>query len=51
MSLRRSSDKIVTRRRKKMIEKNFEEAFTPEWVSNNITDQANELVVLRKIIP
>ncbi|QTA93067.1 hypothetical protein [Desulfonema magnum] len=34
-----------------MIEKNFEEAFTPEWVSNNITDQANELVVLKKIIP
>ncbi|OQY58863.1 MAG: hypothetical protein B6245_09720, partial [Desulfobacteraceae bacterium 4572_88] len=29
----------------------FEEAFSPEWVEKNITDQANELVVLRRIIP
>jgi len=34
-----------------MIEKKSEEAFTPEWVTDNITDQANELVVLREIIP
>jgi hypothetical protein len=34
-----------------MIEKKSEEALTPEWVRNNIADQANEIVVLRKIIP
>ena len=34
-----------------MIEKKSEEAFTPEWVTDNIADQANELVVLREIIP
>lgn len=34
-----------------MIENKFKEAFTPEWVEANITDSANELVVLRKIIP
>ena len=34
-----------------MIENKFDEAFTPEWVEANITDPANELVVLRKIIP
>ncbi|QTA89861.1 transposase [Desulfonema magnum] len=34
-----------------MIEKKFEEAFTPEWVKKNITDLTNELVILRKVIP
>lgn len=34
-----------------MIENKFNEAFTPEWVEANITDSANELVILRKIIP
>ena len=34
-----------------MIENKFDEAFTPEWVEANITDPANELVILRKIIP
>ena len=34
-----------------MIEKTFEESFTPEWKENNITDKTNELVILREIIP
>jgi len=34
-----------------MISDTFEDAHSPEWVEKNITDQAHELVVLRKIIP
>ena len=34
-----------------MIEKKFTEAFTDEWVKQNIKDPTNELVILRKIIP
>ena len=34
-----------------MIKDTFEESFSPEWVENNITDRAHELVVLRRIIP
>ncbi len=34
-----------------MIKKTIEEAFTPEWVTDNISDPADELVILRKIIP
>lgn len=34
-----------------MIEETFEEAFTPEWIEENIQDKANELVVIRQIIP
>ena len=34
-----------------MIGKKSEEAFSPEWVRNNIADQANESAVLREIIP
>ncbi|MDM8526101.1 transposase, partial [Desulfococcaceae bacterium HSG8] len=34
-----------------MIEKIFKESFPPEWVGKNITDQTNELVILRRIIP
>lgn len=34
-----------------MIERTFEEAFSPEWIKNNITDIMNELVILRQIIP
>jgi hypothetical protein len=29
----------------------IQEAFTPEWVKNNISDPAHELVIMRKIIP
>jgi len=34
-----------------MITEKFDEAFSPEWVENNIEDKAHEFVVLRKIIP
>lgn len=34
-----------------MIGKTFEEAFTPEWIETNVQDGANELVVIRRIIP
>jgi len=34
-----------------MIESSFEEAFSEEWVENQITDPANELVILRQVIP
>jgi hypothetical protein len=29
----------------------YEEAFSPEWVSAQITDDTNELVILRQVIP
>lgn len=34
-----------------MIEKEFTEAHSSEWVKTNIADLTNELVILRKIIP
>ncbi len=34
-----------------MIEPMYEEAFSPEWVSAQITDDMNELVILRQVIP
>jgi hypothetical protein len=34
-----------------MIERTFTESFSEEWVKHNINDTANELVVLRTIIP
>jgi len=34
-----------------MIESTFNETFSSQWVDSNITDKANELVILRKIIP
>ena len=34
-----------------MIEFNFEEAFSKEWIETQITDSANELVILRQVIP
>jgi IS5 family transposase len=34
-----------------MIESSFEEAFSEEWVENQITDPTNELVILRQVIP
>jgi IS5 family transposase len=34
-----------------MIESSFEEAFSKEWVETQITDSANELVILRQVIP
>ncbi len=34
-----------------MIESSFEEAFPKEWVETQITDPANELVILRQVIP
>jgi len=34
-----------------MIESSFEEAFSKEWVQTQITDSANELVILRQVIP
>jgi IS5 family transposase len=34
-----------------MIESSFEEAFSKEWIETQITDSANELVILRQVIP
>jgi IS5 family transposase len=34
-----------------MIESSFEEAFSKEWIENQITDSTNELVILRQVIP
>ncbi|MCI5116286.1 MAG: transposase [Candidatus Electrothrix sp. AU1_5] len=34
-----------------MIERTFAEAFSGEWVKNNINDSTNELTILRTIIP
>jgi IS5 family transposase len=34
-----------------MIKSSFEEAFSKEWVETQITDSANELVILRQVIP
>ena len=34
-----------------MIEKNFQEAFTESWISINIKNPTNELVILRKVMP
>ncbi len=34
-----------------MIEQNFEEALSPDWVKANIRDVDNELVILRGVIP
>ena len=34
-----------------MIESSFQEAFSQEWVQNQITDPANELAILRQVIP
>jgi IS5 family transposase len=34
-----------------MIEQTFTEAFSEEWIKHNINDSANELVILRTIIP
>jgi len=34
-----------------MIESSFQEAFSQEWVENQITDPTNELVILRQVIP
>ena len=34
-----------------MITNIIEEAFTPEWVANSISDPAHELVILRKTVP
>lgn len=34
-----------------MIERTFTEAFSEEWVEHNINDSANELAILRTIIP
>ena len=34
-----------------MIESRFEEAFSEEWIQTQITDSANELAVLRQVIP
>jgi hypothetical protein len=34
-----------------MIESSFEEAFSKEWVETQITNSANELVILRQVIP
>jgi IS5 family transposase len=34
-----------------MITNLIEEAFTPEWAANNISDPAHELVIMRRIIP
>lgn len=34
-----------------MIEQTFIEAFSEEWIKHNINDSANELVILRTIIP
>ena len=34
-----------------MIESNFEEAFSKEWVETQITNWDNELVILRQVIP
>jgi IS5 family transposase len=34
-----------------VIESNFEEAFSKEWIETQITDSTNELVILRQVIP
>ena len=34
-----------------MIESNFEEAFSKEWIETQIADSNNELVILRQVIP
>lgn len=34
-----------------MIERTFEEAFSPEWIKNNIAGPTNELAILRQVIP
>jgi IS5 family transposase len=34
-----------------VIESNFEEAFSKEWIETQIADSTNELVVLRQVIP
>ncbi len=34
-----------------MIESNFEEAFSKEWIETQIADSTNELVILRQVIP
>ena len=34
-----------------MIAADYEEAFSDEWVSCQITDEENELVILRQVIP
>jgi IS5 family transposase len=34
-----------------MIKSSFEEAFSKEWVETQITDSANELVILRQVVP
>ena len=34
-----------------MIDKSFNEAFSREWVEKQIKDKANELVILRQVIP
>jgi IS5 family transposase len=34
-----------------MIESSFKEAFSKEWVKTQITNSANELVILRQVIP
>ncbi len=34
-----------------MIATHFEEAHSPAWVKENITDPTNELVILRQVIP
>ncbi|CAN2040413.1 hypothetical protein GMMP15_1700063 [Candidatus Magnetomoraceae bacterium gMMP-15] len=34
-----------------MIKTKFEEAHSPEWVNQNITDPTDDLIILRKIIP
>ncbi|WP_446011667.1 hypothetical protein [Candidatus Electrothrix sp.] len=34
-----------------MIERTFSEAFSEEWVKQNINASTNEFVILRKIIP
>jgi IS5 family transposase len=34
-----------------MIESDFEEAFSKEWIETQIADSANELVILRQVIP
>jgi len=34
-----------------VIESSFEEAFSKKWIETQITDSANELVILRQVIP
>lgn len=36
---------------REMVESSFKEAFSEEWVKQNITNPLNELVILRQIIP